>query len=409
MKRAFILVLDSFGIGYSRDADKYGDSGANTFGHIITSYYNNKNITYPLNILKIPNLLSLGLGKLIDSSLEKLLLSYSVNNVNIIGSYAYASEISSGKDTISGHWEIVGAPVLFNWDYFNNRVNSFPEKLLSDIYINCKINGSLGNCHSSGTEILDKYGEQHIKTGQPIFYTSKDSVFQVACHEEIFGLQKLNNISYIIRNILNDSIYKIGRVISRPFLGFKTSKFIRTHNRRDFSNSPESITVLEKLINEKQGEVIGIGKISDIYAGTGITKSIKSMGLENLFLETKKQITLAKDNTIVFTNFIDFDSYWGHRRDVFGYAKGLELFDQYLFDILKLIKKEDLLILTADHGCDPTWKGTDHTRENVPILIYQLGMPVKYLGHRKTFSDIGQTLAYYFNLSKMSYGVNMLQ
>ncbi|CAL4044007.1 phosphopentomutase [Buchnera aphidicola] len=407
MKRAFVLVLDSFGIGSSSDAYKFDDDGADTFGHILQACSNglaNKNRKGPL---KIPNLMSLGLGELVEKSKKKILFSAN-DTINIIGSYAYASEISSGKDTISGHWEIAGVPVLFNWDYFKNKENSFPRMLLEEILTRSHLTGSLGNCHASGTTVLDNFGEEHIHTGKPIFYTSEDSVFQIACHEKIFGLQKLYNLSLTVRQILNENKYNIGRVIARPFIGFKKKQFIRTNNRSDFSNQPHSVTVLKKLIDEKCGIVIGIGKISDIYAGVGITHNIKSTGLNNLLDDTMNQIKKSVDNTIIFTNFVDFDSLWGHRRDVSGYAKGLELFDSRLPELLKLIEKEDILIITADHGCDPTWLGTDHTRENVPILIYRPGMTSKYLGHRKTFADIGQTLAQYFSLSKMKYGITML-
>lgn len=408
MKRAFVLVLDSFGIGSSSDACQFGDDGADTFGHILQACSTgaaNKNRTGPL---KIPNLISLGLGKLVEQLKNKLLFSTDDYYTNIIGSYAYASEISSGKDTISGHWEIVGVPVLFNWDYFKKIKNSFPQELLKEILIRTNLIGSLGNCHASGTKVLDDFGEEHIDTGKPIFYTSQDSVFQIACHEEIFGLQKLYDLSQIVRKILNEKKYNIGRVISRPFIGFKKNQFIRTSNRSDLSNKPTSSTILQKLIDEKCGTVIGIGKISDIYSGVGITYNIKATGLNSLLDATISQIKKATHNTIIFTNFVDFDSLWGHRRDVSGYARGLEFFDSRLPELLDLIKKEDILIITADHGCDPTWSGTEHTREYVPILIYKPGILPKYLGHRKTFADIGQTLAQYFSLSKMDYGKNML-
>ncbi|HMI76833.1 MAG TPA: phosphopentomutase [Buchnera sp. (in: enterobacteria)] len=407
MRRAIILVLDSFAIGSSDDAYKFGDQGSDTFGHIVEACYQGLANINRKGFLKIPNLISLGLGEAARQSTGKLLPGLEITS-NLIGSYAYASEISSGKDTSSGHWEIAGVPVLFDWDYFTNQTNSFPEILLEEIKKQTYIKTFLGNCHASGTNILDIYGLEHIKTKKPIFYTSQDSVFQIACHENIFGLQNLYDLSKIVRKILNKKKYNIARVISRPFLGNHPGKFIRTGNRRDWSIKPTSLTVLQKLINEKQGSVVSIGKVSDIYAGMGITDSYKATGLKDLCNITINKIQSARNNTIIFTNFIDFDSLWGHRRNVSGYACGLEYFDSRLPEILELITQDDLLILTADHGCDPTWIGTDHTRENVPILIYRKNIAPQYLGHRKTFADIAQTLSKYFNLSSMNYGENML-
>ncbi|WP_343182495.1 phosphopentomutase [Buchnera aphidicola] len=407
MKRVFILVLDSFGIGYSQDAMKFNDVGSNTFGHIAEFCYLSKANKNRSGVLKIPNLLSLGLGN----------LYYKIHNIMpdgmnyihyVISSYAFASEISTAKDTSSGHWEIAGVPVLFQWDYFKKKCNSFPDKLLKIIMKELKLSGYLGNCHASGTDILDNFGEMHIRTNNPIFYTSSDSVFQVACHEKFFGLNELYKLCLGIRKILDDLNFNITRVIARPFIGEKKFSFIRTGHRKDFSKPPHEKTVLQKLIDEKNGKVIALGKISDIFANVGITKNIHSVGLRNLINDTVIQIKQAVDNTIVFVNFVDFDSIWGHRRDVAGYAKGLEFFDKKLPNILHALNENDILIITADHGCDPTWSGTDHTREYTPILLYHQHTKNVFLGHRKTFSDIAQTIANYFDLSSMSYGVSML-
>ncbi|WP_313160039.1 phosphopentomutase, partial [Mixta calida] len=286
--------------------------------------------------------------------------------------------------------------------------NSFPQELLDKLVERADLPGYLGNCHSSGTVILDKLGEEHMKTGKPIFYTSADSVFQIACHEETFGLQRLYDLCEIAREELDKGDYNIGRVIARPFVGDKAGNFQRTGNRHDLAVEPPSPTILKKLVEEKQGEVISVGKIADIYAHVGITKKVKATGLDALFDATVKEMAEAPDNSIVFTNFVDFDSTWGHRRDVAGYAGGLELFDRRLPELMALVKEGDILILTADHGCDPTWHGTDHTREHIPVLIYGPGVKPGFLGYRETFADIGQTVAKYFGLSDMEYGKSML-
>ena len=245
-----------------------------------------------------------------------------------------------------------------------------------------------------------------MRTGKPIFYTSADSVFQIACHEETFGLEKLYELCHLVREELEG--YNIGRVIARPFIGDKAGNFQRTGNRHDYSIEPPSATVLQKLVDEKQGEVVSIGKIADIYAHTGITRKIKATGLEELFDRTLEEVRAAGDKTIVFTNFVNFDSDFGHRRNVAGYASALEYFDKRLPELLKLVSGDDLLIITADHGCDPTWSGTDHTREHIPVLLYGANVPKQSFGKRETFADIGQTIANYFGLSAMDYGTAMI-
>jgi len=400
------MILDSLGIGSSFDAENFNDSGSDTFGHISRECFLGNANKGRTGLLNIPNLSKLGILEASKMSTGVYPLGFS--KVDLIGSYGLASEISSGKDTTSGHWEIAGVPVLDNWFYFENKKNSFPDELIQEIIITSKIPGILGNCHSSGIEILNVFGEEHIKTGKPIFYTSADSVFQVACHEFKFGLSKLYKLCEIIRIILNKNGFKVARVIARPFFGESKLNFQRSGNRKDLSMEPFDDTVMIKLIKENQGAVVGIGKVSDIYAGVGITKKVKAVGLEELCNSTVMEIKKARNNTIIFTNFVDFDSNWGHRRDVSGYAQGLEFFDFRLSEIINLVKKTDLLIITSDHGCDPTWKGSDHTREYIPILIYYPGIKKKFLGHRETFSDIGQTIAKYFLLSDMKYGKNML-
>ncbi|CRK85758.1 Phosphopentomutase [Candidatus Providencia siddallii] len=406
MRRLFIIVLDSLGIGSSEDSYKFGDNGSNTLGHIAESCFFG-DISDHSKYLYIPNLTKLGLGKAAEEASGSFPLGLDYKT-KIIGAYAYASAVSSGKDTPSGHWELAGVPVLFNWGYFLDKKNSFPKKLLDILIKKANLFGFLGNCHSSGTVILSKLGEEHIKTCKPIFYTSADSVFQIACHEDIYGLNKLYELCKIVRNELTEGNYNICRVIARPFIGNNAKNFIRTGNRYDLAMPPPGRTVLKKIIDEKNGKVISIGKISDIYANIGITKTIKATGINSLFDETVKEIKNASNNTIVFSNFVDFDSLYGHRRDAAGYAKALELFDYRLPEILGLVKSGDILILTSDHGCDPTWYGTEHTREYIPVLIYGPDIIPKNLGYRKTFADIGQTIAEYFSLSPMEYGISML-
>ncbi|KAA9002726.1 phosphopentomutase [Affinibrenneria salicis] len=407
MKRVFIMVMDSFGIGYSADADRFGDRGADTLGHIAQACAAGKADTGRSGPLRLPNLSRLGLGKAAEASAGSFPPGLDPQ-AEIIGAWSYASEISSGKDTPSGHWEIAGVPVLFDWGYFKDEENSFPQALLDTLVERAGLPGYLGNCHSSGTVILDQLGEEHMKTGKPIFYTSADSVFQIACHEQTFGLDKLYELCEIAREELTNGGYNIGRVIARPFIGDKAGHFERTGNRHDLAVEPPSPTILKKLVEEKEGQVISVGKIADIYAQVGITKKVKATGIDALYDATLQEMKQAGDNSIVFTNFVDFDSSYGHRRDVAGYAAALELFDRRLPEMLALVSGDDILILTADHGCDPTWAGTDHTRENVPVLIYGPKVTPGGRGHRTTFADIGQTVARYFGLSAMDYGKSIL-
>ncbi|UKE82874.1 phosphopentomutase [Pectobacterium colocasium] len=407
MKRAYIMVLDSFGIGSSADAERFGDAGSDTLGHIAQACAAGTADKGRSGKLHLPSLSRLGLGKAAEASTGTFPAGLD-ENADIIGAYAHASEISSGKDTPSGHWEIAGVPVLFDWGYFKDEENSFPQALLDKLVKRANLPGYLGNCHSSGTVILDQLAEEHMKTGKPIFYTSADSVFQIACHEETFGLDKLYELCEIAREELTEGGYNIGRVIARPFIGDKPGHFERTGNRHDLAVEPPAPTILKKMVDEKGGEVVSVGKIADIYAQVGITKKVKATGIDALFDATLKEMDNAGDNTIVFTNFVDFDSAYGHRRDIPGYAAALELFDRRLPEMLSRVKGDDILILTADHGCDPSWHGTDHTRENVPVLIYGPNVKPGSYGHRETFADIGQTVAAYFGLSPMDYGKSIL-
>lgn len=410
MKRAIVLVLDSFGIGGAPDAADFGDLGADTLGSIAlacaegradlaTAHRNRK------GPLQLPNLAKLGLFHAHLESTGEMAAGVDLPET-VLGSYGHAQEISSGKDTPSGHWELAGVPVLFDWGYFLDKKLSFPDSLVADLIAQAKLPGILGNCHASGTTILEQLGEQSVRTGQPICYTSADSVFQIAAHEQHFGLERLYEVCEVARKLLMP--YNIARVIARPFIGDEPESFARTGNRHDYSIAPPAATVLQKLADERQGQVVSIGKIADIYADFGITKKVKATGTEALFNATLTELGVAGDNTLIMTNFVDFDSSFGHRRDIAGYAAELEAFDRLLPQLLAELKPDDLLILTADHGCDPSWPGTEHTRERVPVLCIGAGLSAGSLGLRDTFADIGQSLAQYFGTSAMDYGTSFL-
>lgn len=402
MKRVFILLMDSFGIGALPDADKFGDVGANTFRHIAEACARGEADRDGVRSgpLQLPNLVRLGLD-----AAEKVCTGESVlgDAVKPEGAYGCAAEISFGKDTPSGHWEIMGVPVQFEWSYYPAQHPSFPDELIRKFCERAKVPGILGNKHSSGTEILKELGDEHVKTGMPIVYTSADSVFQIAAHEESFGLERLYELCEIARELVGDDI---GRVIARPFVG-ANGDYKRTGNRRDYSVLPPAPTLLDKL-KDAGGEVISVGKIADIFAHQGITQKIKANGNMNLFDATLKIAQEAGDNSLVFTNFVDFDMEYGHRRDIAGYAHALEEFDKRLPEFEKLLQPGDLVIATADHGCDPTYIGTDHTREYIPVLAFGPSIKPVSIGKRDTFADIGQTLAEYLGLSPFACGKSFL-
>ncbi|MBO1518335.1 phosphopentomutase [Oceanisphaera pacifica] len=417
MKRAIVLVLDSFGIGAAADAEQFGDHGSDTLGNIAKACQQGKADLVDESghrsrkgPLHLPNLGKLGLFHAHHASTGQVAAGVSLPT-EVIGSYGYANEISTGKDTPSGHWELAGVPVLFEWGYFPEREHSFPQSLVNDLVSQAKLPGILGNCHASGTTILEQLGEEHVRTGMPICYTSADSVFQIAAHEEHFGLDRLYQLCEVARELLMP--YNIGRVIARPFVGGEdtgegVTEFVRTGNRRDYSIEPPSATVLQKLVDEQQGEVVSIGKIADIYAHCGITHKVKATGMEALFEATLNELERAGDNTLIMTNFVDFDSSFGHRRNIAGYAAELEAFDRRLPELLAKLSPNDLLILTADHGCDPSWPGTEHTREHIPVLCLGARLEAGSLGERATFADVGQSLAAYFGTSPMDYGTAFL-
>jgi phosphopentomutase len=398
MGRAVILVLDSFGIGATADAVKFGDAGSDTFGHIA------RERAAAGKPLSLSNLARLGLYHASRDSTGSF-PEGAITDAEIIGAYGFAEELSSGKDTPSGHWEIAGVPVMFDWGYFTEKQNTFPQELLDALVERAGLPGYLGNCHASGTTIIAELGDEHVCTGKPIFYTSADSVFQIAAHEEAFGLDRLYELCGIARELVDE--YNIGRVIARPFVGDGPDTYARTANRRDLTTPPHADTVLDKLV-AAGGDVISIGKIADIYAHKGITKRVKASGNAALFDATLGALRDAGERTVIFTNFVDFDMLYGHRRDVDGYAEALEYFDRRLPEILEAMQDDDVLFLCADHGCDPTWQGSDHTREHIPVLAYGKGITPGALGKRETFADIGQTVAAFFDLPPTEYGTSFL-
>jgi phosphopentomutase len=394
MKRAIILVLDSFGIGALPDADKFGDVGSDTLGHI-DEYCVQNNLTFA-----IPNLLKLGLG-MAYSKVNNKKLHCDGRNYDLNGLYGACKELSSGKDTTSGHWEIAGCPVLFEWGYFKQQNNSFPSALLDKIVKRSGIPGYLGNCHASGTDIIRELGDTHIKTGKPIFYTSADSVFQIACHEEAFGLDNLYRLCQITREELEP--YNIARVIARPFTGNSPDNYARTGNRHDYSLLPNSKTLFDVCVYNNV-TTVAIGKIGDIYAHQGTQVEIKANGLAELIDKSIQAIKEYQDkSTFIMTNLVDFDMLYGHRRDTEGYKEALEYFDTRIPEIIRRLTKDDILILTADHGCDPTWHGSDHTREHIPFIMYHDAKSAD-IGIRDTYSDIGQTVARHLEIPSLNTG-----
>ncbi|MGA7675869.1 MAG: phosphopentomutase [Rhizomicrobium sp.] len=401
--RAIIVVLDSFGIGAAPDAERFGDAGANTFGHIAEACAGGKIVRGGRRgPLDIPNLLSLGLGLAaseVDPRVGKM------QTGRIVGRYGSAAELSKGKDTPSGHWEMMGLPVETDWGYFPRTVPTFPAALTDALIERAKLPGILGNCHASGTEIVEKFGMEHIGSGKPICYTSADSVFQIAAHEIHFGLERLYVVCRIARKLVDP--YNVGRVIARPFVGERPGEFKRTAGRHDYATPPHKPTLLDRV--EALGhEVIGIGKISDIFAGSGITKSLKADGNQQIFDTLVDCVKAAPDGSIVFANFVDFDQSFGHRRDVAGYAGALEDFDARLPELQAVLKPGDLAVLSADHGCDPTWTGTDHTREYIPILAFGPNIAPGAIGKRATFADIGQSIAKHLALEPLPVGTSFL-
>ncbi len=406
MARAFLFVLDSFGVGGAPDAAQYGDDGADTLGHIAEFCAAGAADRAGLRAgpLKLPNMSALGLMQIAEMASGSLPAGMPVPE-RIFGLHGAASEVSRGKDTPSGHWEIAGTPVDFDWGYFPGEGPAFSDELVDAICAAAGIPGILGNCHASGTEIIARFGEEHIRTAKPICYTSSDSVFQIAAHEVYFGLDRLLQLCQIVRGILDP--LNIGRVIARPFIGENAGNFERTGNRRDYSVPPPEPTLLDRLVKAGR-KVHAVGKIGDIFAHQGVSRVIKANGNMALMDATLAAMDEAGDGDLVFTNFVDFDMHYGHRRDVPGYAAALEAFDRRLPDVHRRMKVGDIVVLTADHGCDPTWRGTDHTRERVPIMAFGPGIRSRSVGIRPTYADIGETVARHLGLAAGIHGKSFL-
>ena len=397
------MVLDSVGIGGAPDAADFGDEGADTLGHIAAACASGRADREGLRggPLHLPHLTRLGLARLVPGLPEATADGASHSR----GLYGSASEVSKGKDTPSGHWEIAGVPVTFDWGYFPQTIPTFPASLIRQIIDDSDIPGILGDRHASGTEIITELGEESVRTGKPIFYTSSDSVLQIAAHETHFGLKRLLALCEVARRHCDP--LNIGRVIARPFVGEDAASFTRTANRRDFSVPPPEATLLDRA--EAAGrEVFGIGKIADIFAHQGVSTVKKGAGNMALFDAMLSAMDEARDGDLIFANFVDFDTNFGHRRDVPGYAAALEAFDRRLPELDVALKDGDLVVITADHGCDPTWRGSDHTRERVPILAYGPGIGAGDIGTRKTFADIGESVAAHLGLPAGRHGTSFL-
>ncbi len=385
-KRIFVIVMDSLGIGAEPDAELYGDATTDTFGHISEKYQ-----------LTIPNLQKLGIANL-----------HPLKGVQKVGKplgyYGILQEASKGKDTLTGHWEIMGLKVEQPFIAFTDT--GFPQELMDELKEKTG-HDWLGNYAASGTEILKDLGEQAIKEGKMIVYTSADSVLQIAAHEQHFGLQELYRCCQIARDITMKPEWRVGRVIARPFIGETSDTFTRTSNRHDYAIAPYGETVLDHL-KESGYDVISVGKINDIYSGHGITEAFKSKsnanGMEITIAQTEKDFT-----GICFTNLVDFDALWGHRRNPIGYGEEIDRFDKYLGELMEKVNDDDLIILTADHGNDPTWTGTDHTREQVPCIFYSKSFQeFGELPLAKTFANIGYTVAENFDVKRPENGQSFL-
>jgi phosphopentomutase len=401
MPRAFLLVMDSVGCGGAPDAAAFGDEGANTLGHIAQACAEGRADEGRAGPLRVPNLARFGLGAAIRTASGIDLPGFAEAPQAV---WAAATEVSRGKDTPSGHWELAGVPVPWDWHFFPRTDPAIPPEVTGPLTLRAKLPGTLCNAHSSGMPVLRDFGVEHIETGKPILYTSADSVLQIAAHEAHFGLERLYDTCRIAAEIVHP--LRVGRVIARPFVGETPDTFFRTPHRRDLAIPPPEPTILDRVV-AAGGRTHAIGKIGDIFAHRGITTEAKGNDDMALLDATCAAIDAARDGDLVFANYVDFDTLWGHARDVAGYARALEAFDARLPELTGRLRPGDLLILTADHGNDPTFKGTDHTRERVPVLATAPGLAPRGAG-LVAYADVGETIAAHLRLAPGRHGRSFL-
>ena len=389
--RALLIVLDSVGIGGAPDAAAYGDVGSDTLGHIAESCAAGGGDRAGLRSgpLRLPNMSALGLGAACKASTGRAPPGLEQPG-SLAGLWGVGRETSRGKDTPSGHWEIAGLPVAFDWGYFPDTRPAFPPGLVEALVREANLPGILGDRHASGITIVEELGAEHLRTGKPICYTSADSVLQIAAHEEAFGLERLYQTCVAARRLCDP--LRIGRVIARPFAGDERNGFVRTANRRDYATQPPADTILDTLTQAGR-EVVTVGKIGDIFAHRGTGREVKGKDNDACLAAALDAFSRLEAGGFVFANLVDFDSEFGHRRDVPGYAAALERFDARIQNIQAALGPDDLCIITADHGNDPTFRGTDHTREQVPILAFGPTIGAGSVGIRPTLADIAATIA----------------
>ena len=398
MPRALLIVLDSVGIGGAPDAAAYGDLGADTLGHIAEACAAGRGDRAGLRRdgLRLPHMAALGLGLASEGATGRVPPGLAPPEGGPRGAYGHAVETAAGKDTPSGHWEIAGLPLAEPWGRFPDTRPAFPGALTAALIAEGGLPGILGDRHAPGVAIIDELGSEHVRTGEPICYTSADSVFQIAAHEEAFGLARLYGLCRTARRLCDP--YRVCRVIARPFLGSAEEGFRRTGNRRDFAVPPPGLTLLDRA--EAAGRaVVSVGKVGDIFAHRATGREIKPGGNAACLDAGLAALADLPDGGLVFVNLVDFDTEHGHRRDVPGYAAELEAFDARLPHVASILRPGDLAIVTADHGNDPTWAGTDHTREQVPVLAFGPDVPAGPLGRRDTMADVGATVAGHLGLA----------